>query len=130
MMIMILGFGVVVFLLVSVVVGASQYFVYHRALHAAADGAALAGTNGIDTGAIYDGGVGDDVILSQQAAQQKVDEYVSQLQSRDTIRNFRCPGVYVAGSVVTVECNGDVQVPIVNAISSSRTNPVTRDTAS
>src|SRR5690606_13185683 len=74
---MIIGFGIIVILLCAVVFDASQAFVYRRGLHAIADGAALAATNGIDKSAIYEGGLGDKVILSRELAQQEVDRYLA-----------------------------------------------------
>lgn len=119
MAMMILGFGLVILMLITVVIGASQVFVYQRAIHSAADGAALAGTNGIDTSAIYTGGVGDEVILDPVAVRGAVRAYVNQLRnSEQGVRDFDCPEgeVSVDGSVVTVVCRGVVQVPLVGSV--------------
>lgn len=121
-MVMVMGFGVMILLLISLVIGASKYFLYHRGLHAIADGAALAGTNGIDASAIYEGGVGDRVVLDEAAVRREVQAYVAAVSSGPgSLSEFSCPDVSVQGAVVTVGCTGTVQMPVVNLVTSSVT---------
>lgn len=113
---MIIGFGIIVMLLCAVVFDASQAFVYRRGLHAIADGAALAATNGIDKTAIYEGGLGDQVILSRQLAQEQVDRYLA----AGNYQSLNCAVTGLTAARVTVTCDGTVVLPIVNAISGNR----------
>jgi hypothetical protein len=113
---MIIGFGIIVMLLCAVVFDASQAFVYRRGLHAIADGAALAATNGIDKTAIYEGGLGDKVILSRELAQQEVDRYMA----AGNYQSLDCAVTGLTAARVTVTCDGTVVLPIANAISGNR----------
>lgn len=113
---MIIGFGIIVMLLCAVVFDASQAFVYRRGLHAIADGAALAATNGIDKTAIYEGGLGDQVILSRRLAQEQVDRYLA----AGNYQSLNCAVTGLTAARVTVTCDGTVVLPIVNAISGNR----------
>lgn len=119
---LIIGFGVIILLLCSVVVDAAQAFTYRRALNAIADGAVLAATNGIDKEAIYQGGVQDRVIISEQLAEAEVDEYVEQ-GDYDLVT---CGAdVNAALTETTVTCNGTMELPIVNTISGQGTITIT-----
>lgn len=115
MTIMILGFGVVILLLITSVIAASQVFVQQRAIHSAADGAALAGTDGIDPSSIYTGGVGDEVELDEGAAQTAVDDYLAQLARQGERENLGC-GAEVAGDTVTVHCSEVVPIPFLSNV--------------
>jgi len=112
---LIIGFGIIILLLCAVVFDAAQAFVYRRGLNAIADGAALAATNGVDKAAIYEGGVADRVILSQQLAQEEVDAYIAagNYQSLDCVAG-------VGAAEVTVTCDGTVILPIMNAVSGNQ----------
>jgi uncharacterized membrane protein len=111
---LVLGFGTIILLLIVVVIDTSKAFLYQRALHAVADGAALAATNGIDTSAIYEGGIVDNrVILSRALAQEKVSEYMAGVQG---VPNASCAVADVTANQVTVDCNGTVRLPIVSNI--------------
>jgi len=119
LIVLVLGFGVVILLLMTVVIGASKYFLYQRSLHSIADGAALAGTNGIDDDAIYRGGVGEQVELDPAAVEREVQEYVRVTRGFDVLRDFSCQTADVTtAGVVTVDCNGTVEMPFVNSITS------------
>ncbi|MEQ7127813.1 hypothetical protein ABN034_25285 [Actinopolymorpha sp. B11F2] len=116
---LIIGFGIIVVLLCSVVVDAAQAFTYRRALNAIADGAVLAASNGIDKEAIYQGGVQDRVLLSEGLAQAEVDQYVA-------AGNYNGPvscdaDVNATLTETTVTCNGTMTLPIVNTISGQGT---------
>lgn len=110
---LVIGFGIIILLLCTVVFDAAQVFVYRRALHAIADGAALAATNGINKAAIYSSGVSDRVELSQQLAEDEVRRYVAD----GGYQSLTC-AANVGATQVTVACNGTVELPIVNSISS------------
>jgi Flp pilus assembly protein TadG len=116
---LIIGFGIIIVLLCSVVVDAAQAFTYRRALNAIADGAVLAATNGIDKEAIYQGGVQDRVLISEQLAEAEVDQYVA-------AGNYNGPlscdaDVNAALTETTVTCTGTMTLPIVNTISGQGT---------
>jgi hypothetical protein len=110
---LIIGFGIIIMLLCAVVFDSAQAFVYRRGLNAIADGAALAATNGIDKAAIYSGGVEDHVLLSQELAQEEVTNYVAQ-GGYDSVQ---CGVTALNAAEVTVTCDGEVVLPIANAIS-------------
>jgi protein involved in polysaccharide export with SLBB domain len=119
---LIIGFGVVIVLLCSVVVDAAQAFTYRRALNAIADGAVLAATNGIDKEAIYQSGVQDRVIISEQLAEAEVDQYVA-------AGNYNAVSCDADGNgqitETTVTCDGTMTLPIVNTISGQGTITIT-----
>jgi protein involved in polysaccharide export with SLBB domain len=119
---LIIGFGVVIVLLCSVVVDAAQAFTYRRALNAIADGAVLAATNGIDKEAIYQSGVQDRVIISEQLAEAEVDQYVA----AGNYNAVSCDAD-VNGQLTetTVTCDGTMTLPIVNTISGQGTITIT-----
>jgi hypothetical protein len=119
---LIIGFGVIILLLCSVVVDAAQAFTYRRALNAIADGAVLAATNGIDKEAIYQGGVQDRVIISEQLADAEVDQYVG----AGLYRDVSCDAdVNATLTETTVTCDGRMTLPIVNTISGQGTITIT-----
>jgi Flp pilus assembly protein TadG len=119
---LIIGFGVIIVLLCSVVVDAAQAFNYRRSLSAIADGAVLAATNGIDKEAIYQNGVQDRVIISEQLAESEVDQYVA-AGNYDAVS---CDAdVNATLTETTVTCNGTMTLPIVNSISGQGTITIT-----
>lgn len=115
---LIIGFAIILIMLMTVVVDASKVFLYKRDLAAAADGAALAAADGISEAAIYQGGIGDDIELSQELAEQKVRHYV---HANGLVSQFHGDLSYstsVSGNEVTVSFHSAADLPFVNKISS------------
>ena len=71
------GLAVVALLVVAVVTDAAVLFLHRRSLAAAADGAALAGAQGVDLAAVYSGGAGTTLPLQPRAVRSRVAGYVA-----------------------------------------------------
>lgn len=114
---LIIGFGIGIILLCSVVFDVSQAFVYRRALHAIADGAALAATNGINEAQIYQSGVQDRVVISSRLAQAEVQQYLAAGDYQSVTCNADVVG---GGTEVTVTCRGFATLPIANTLTNGQ----------
>lgn len=117
LLVLILGFAVVAGLLVTVVTNASRVFLYQRALSSAADGAALAAAQSVDTAAIYRGGAEETLPLDPAAVDAAVVGYLA-----DAGVGERLPGLAVAttatdGFTVTVTLTARVDLAFLNAVS-------------
>lgn len=71
------GLAVVALLVVAVVTDAAALFLHRRSLAAAADGAALAGAQGVDLAAVYAGRADGTLPLTSKAVRSRVRAYVS-----------------------------------------------------
>jgi Putative Flp pilus-assembly TadE/G-like len=76
---LIVGFAVVAVLLVVVVVDASAAYLRRQQLDAVADGAALAGADGIQGEQVYEEGLGDTAEIDPAVARRYVAEYLAQV---------------------------------------------------
>lgn len=117
LLVLILGFAVVAGLLVTVVTNASRVFLYQRALSSAADGAALAAAQSVDTAAIYRGGADETLPLDPAAVDAAVIDYLDAGGVAE-----RLPGLAVAatgtdGTTVTVTLTARVDLAFLNAVS-------------
>ena len=116
LLVLILGFAVVAGLLVTVVTNASRVFLYQRALSSAADGAALAAAQSVDTAAIYRGGAEETLPLDPAAVDAAVVGYLA-----DAGAGERLPGLAVAtttdGTTVSVTLTVRVDLAFLNAVS-------------
>lgn len=74
---LVIGLAVVLMLVVSVVVGASQAFLQRRALAGLADGAAIAAAQQIAQQQVYTRGVGERLPVSEPAARAAVQRYLA-----------------------------------------------------
>ena len=102
----------------------SQVFLYRRALHSAADGAALAASDALETGSVYEGG-SDQIRLSWELAEQEIQEYAN---GAEYPKDFGCELSSLNQSRVTVHCSGQAVLPFINAISGGKgAFPVTAD---
>jgi uncharacterized membrane protein len=128
---LIIAFGTTIIMLLVVVTDAAQLWVYQRGLHSLADGASLEAANALDKTAIYEGGVDDQIELSQELAQQAVNDYIAIAKTDDAASSegITCvAAVNAAGTQVTVTCNGNAKLPIVGFVTSGRTEiPVESD---
>ena len=117
LLVLILGFAVVAGLLVTVVTNASRVFLYQRALSSAADGAALAAAQSVDTAAIYRGGAEETLPLDPAAVDAAVVGYLADAGVAE-----RLPGLAVAttatdGTTVSVTLTVRVDLAFLNAVS-------------
>ncbi len=118
LLVLILGFAVVAGLLVTVVTNASRVFLYQRALSSAADGAALAAAQSVDTAAIYRGGADETLPLDPAAVDAAVSSYLGDAGVAE-----RLPGLAVAttatdgSTTVTVTLTARLELAFLNAVS-------------
>ncbi len=116
LLVLILGFAVVAGLLVTVVTNASRVFLYQRALSSAADGAALAAAQSVDTAAIYRGGAEETLPLDPAAVDAAVTSYLA-----DAGVGERLPDLAVAtttdGTTASVTLTARVDLAFLNAVS-------------
>jgi hypothetical protein len=85
---LLVGFFVVALLLVAVVVDASAAYLRRQGLDNVADGAALAGADGVQGREVYEGGLGERARIDPAAARQHVAAYL-----RATGAAARYPGL-------------------------------------
>lgn len=110
---LLIGFVVVVALLVGVVVDASAAYLRRQGLHALADAAALAATEGLQGEQVYAEGLGERAGIDAAAAQAHVAEHL-----RATGAHERYPGLHVAVRtrentvVVHLRARLDLPVPV------------------
>lgn len=71
------GLAVVALLVVAVVTDAAALFLHRRSLAGAADGAALAGAQGVDLAAVYAGRADGTLPLTPEAVRSRVRAYVA-----------------------------------------------------
>jgi uncharacterized membrane protein len=127
---LIIAFGTTIIMLLVVVTDAAQLWVYQRGLHSLADGASLEAANALDKSAIYTGGVDDTIELSQELAQQAVNDYISIAASNDAASSegIQCTAAVIATTQVRVTCNGNAKLPIVGYVTNGRSEvPVESD---
>ena len=108
---LVIGFVVVVLLLVGVVVDSSVLWLQRRALQSTVDGAALAGAQAVDLGAVYAGGAHGDLALAPAAVRRAVRRYLAATPSDDELPSFRLTSTTVEGPVVTVGARSTVSLP-------------------
>lgn len=115
-LVLVIGYATIAAVLIVVGVDVSKVFLARRALEAAADAAALAAAQGIDTHAVYNGsglGCGDRLPLSSaRAASLAVASTQDDAANlRHTFASLDGPRTSVTRGTVTVELSGEVAVP-------------------
>jgi hypothetical protein len=108
---LVIGAVVVVLLLVGVVTDSSVLWLQRRALQSTVDGAALAGAQAVDLGAMYAGGAHGDLALAPAAVRRAVRRYLAATPSDDRLPRLRLMQTRVEGSVVTVGASSTVTLP-------------------
>ncbi|HEX3907073.1 MAG TPA: pilus assembly protein TadG-related protein [Mycobacteriales bacterium] len=113
---LVIGYVSIALVLIVAGIDASKVFLAQRALSSAADSAALAAAEGVDTHAVYDGpGIrcGTTLPLDQDKAASlaatAVDDQSDEL--RRTFSHLTAPQTAVAGGDVEVQLSGEVSVP-------------------
>lgn len=113
---LVIGYVSIALVLIVAGIDASKVFLAQRALSSAADSAALAAAEGVDTHAVYDGpGIRCGTTLpldpgkSASLAVTAVDDESDDL--RRTFSHLEAPQTDVAGGDVEVQLSGDVSVP-------------------
>lgn len=108
---LLVGFFVIALLLVGVVVDASAAYLRRQGLDNVADGAALAGADGVQGREVYEGGLGDRARIDPVAAREYVAAYL-----RSTGAASRYPGlrwsVGADGQRVVVRVAAPLDLPI------------------
>jgi uncharacterized membrane protein len=117
LLVLILGFAVVAGLLVTVVTNASRVFLYQRALSSAADGAALAAAQSVDTAAIYRGGAEETLPLDPAAVDAAVVGYLADAGVAERLPGFAVTATATDGTTVTVTLTARVDLAFLNAVS-------------
>jgi uncharacterized membrane protein len=114
---LVIGAVVVVLLLVAVVTDTSVLWLHRRALQSTVDGAALAGAQAVDLGAVYAGGAHGDLPLASTAAVRRaVRRYLAATPSDDELPAFRLTSTTVDGPVVTVAARSTVSLPFTSLL--------------
>ena len=108
--VLLVGFFIVVVLLVVVVVDASAAYLRRQRLDSLADGAALAAVDGIRGEQLYQGGLGEQVVLDPAVARDIAADYLAREAAG------RYPGLQWAVSTsldsVQVEVSAPLELPI------------------
>lgn len=114
--VLVIGYAAIAMLLIAAGIDVSKVFLADRALSSAADAAALAAAEGVDTAAVYDGphlrcGVllPLDPVLADSLARRDIATESPDLER--AIASLELPQTAVSESTVTVELRGDVRVP-------------------
>lgn len=108
---LIIGFMVVVALLVAVVVDASAAYLRRQSLHATADGAALAATDGLQGEQVYTQGLGRTAEIDPAAARAYVAQH---LAATGAARRYPGLGwsVRTEGDAVVVRVTAPLELPL------------------
>jgi uncharacterized membrane protein len=117
LLLLVLAYAVIAGLLVTVVVDASQAYLYRRSLLAAADAAALAAANRPDLGRVYTG-EGPVLPLSTAESRRAVTQYARDAELPDRFDEFEVRAVATDGASVTVTLRAVLHLPFVNLVSS------------
>ncbi len=115
--VLVLGYFLVCVLLVTVVVNVSKVLLVRRSLAGAADGAAVAASNGLDERQIYRGNLGEAVPLSDVAAGALVEDYADAAGLAAQFDRFQVVAVDTDGEAATVTFAAVVPLPFVNLLS-------------
>ena len=116
-LLLLLGLVVLSALLITVVIDVSALFIGRRDVLAAADGAALAGAQGVDEAAVYRDGVQGALPLDPARVRANVDQYLRDAAS-PSVSDLRWQ-VVTDGTRVQVVVSGKVRLPVVNAVVSA-----------
>lgn len=108
---LILGFFLVAVMLVGVVVDASAAYLRRQALNGLADGAALAGADGVQGEQVYTSGLGETAQIDPVAARQYVADYLARTGAHERFRGL-VYRVLPAGDSVTVHLSAPLDLPI------------------
>jgi uncharacterized membrane protein len=120
-LLLVIGYTAIAAVLIAVGVDASKVFLARRALSAAADSAALAAAQGIDTRAVYDGSgirCGARLPLSRDHA-AALAAATARAAAPGLLRTFAfldAPQTSVARGTVTVVLGGEVAVPFARVL--------------
>lgn len=127
-LLLILGLVVLAGLFVTVVIDVSALFLDRRDLIAAADGAALAGAQGIDEGSVYRYGLPESgsLTLNRSRAESLVQSYLVDQEIIGTYDDLHVD-VDVTNTTVTVQLVAKVRLPIANVVTPGAGRGVTVD---
>lgn len=111
---LVIGFAMVIAMAVVVVVDASAAYLQRSGLDTLADGAALRGADLGATGEdVYTGGVpGDRLALTDDEAQQAVEEYLRSLDAYASYPGLVAHATVTGGDTVRVELTAPLDLPL------------------
>jgi uncharacterized membrane protein len=116
-LLLVLGLVVIAALFVTVVIDVSALFLDRRDLVAAADGAALAGAQGVDQQSVYRAGLPDSgaLTLDRSRAESLVNDYLRDQGLFDAYRDLAVD-VQVTATTVTVHLSVQGRLPMANVV--------------
>lgn len=114
--VLVIGYTGIAMALIVAGVDVSKVFLAQRALSSAADAAAIAAAEGVDTGQVYDGPAlrcGASLPLDRRSAERMADRAIADESPdlRHAFASLRSPQTTVSGSTATVALQGRVAVP-------------------
>jgi hypothetical protein len=109
---LVLGLAVVLLLIISVVVTASQAFLHRRALSALADGAAVAAAQEIAHEQVYTDGLGEQLPITPAAASAAAARYLASVDVDPDLHDVTITDVRVEGDAVLVRIDARAQVDL------------------
>jgi len=109
---MIIGFTLLLLMLGAVVVDASAAYLRRSGLSSVADGAALAGTEAVDTDRSYTSGLGADPRLVEAQARAAVRTYLGDVGAHTRFPGLRVTGVVVTRDEVRVRVEAPLDLPL------------------
>ena len=108
---LIIGLAVVVAMLVGVVVDASAAYLRRQGLDSLADGAALAGADGVQGEQVYRGGLADRARIDPEAARRFVAGYLREVGATQKYPGLTCTVLTTADTIV-VRLRAPLDLPI------------------
>jgi putative Flp pilus-assembly TadE/G-like protein len=123
---LIIGFAVVVLLLVTVIANVSKAFVWRRSISSWADAAALAASQSVGEGGVYESGLTATLPVSEEDAVAAVDQFIIDNGVAENFPALR-RGVKVDRTTGTIQVTLTSTMPLVfvNVISDEFTDGVT-----
>jgi uncharacterized membrane protein len=123
---LIIGFAVIVLLLVTVIANVSKAFVWRRSISSWADAAALAASQSIGEGGIYESGLTATLPVSEEDAVAAVDQFIIDNGVADSFPALRREvDVDRTTGAIQVTLTSTMPLVFVNVISSEFTDGVT-----
>ena len=102
--ILLFGIGLCIagLMIATVSINLASIWVTRNVLDGIADGAALSAAQGIDADSIYRNGLGTNLLLNENVARARVNQYVATADVRSQVQQFSIKSVVVSGNSVKV----------------------------
>jgi hypothetical protein len=122
---LIIGFAIIVLLLVTVITNASKAFLWRRSISAWADAAALAASQSVGEGRVYEAGLAARLPVSENDAAQAVDDFIATNGLATTFPSLRREvDVDPAAGTIQVTLVATMPLAFVNVVSDDFANGV------